>query len=147
MPLAIEPLDVPAPSEPMVLEVIHSVQCGITPKRLLLPNSDDEILSRTDEDVSSIRDGFSARAISDPSTTLERHLVRRFSPQLKYCFDNNVPNCVLEQTRTSILSCNPGPRRGMEGTIEGHYAGKWHIIALQEASDRVLSPRLPHEPL
>ena len=31
------------------------------------------------------------------------------------------------------MSWNPGPRRGKEGAIEEHIAGKWHIIALQEA--------------
>ena len=28
---------------------------------------------------------------------------------------------------------NLGPRRGREGVIEEHIAGKWHVIALQEA--------------
>ena len=31
------------------------------------------------------------------------------------------------------MSGSPGPRRGKEGAIEKHIAGKWHIIALQEA--------------
>ena len=35
--------------------------------------------------------------------------------------------------RVSILSWNPGPRRGKPGAIEKHTAGKWHFIALQEA--------------
>ena len=40
---------------------------------------------------------------------------------------------MLEQTRLSILRWNPGPRRGREGALEEHIAGKWHVIALQEA--------------
>ena len=70
MPLVIEPLDVPAPSE-------RYVQHRIAPKRLLLPHSDDEILSGIDDDVSSIRNGCTAWWISHPPTTLERHMVSK----------------------------------------------------------------------
>ena len=58
---------------------------------------------------------------------------RNPSPQPKYRFDTSVPNRLLEQTRISSLSWNPGPRRGRPGAIEEHIAGKGHIIALQEA--------------
>ena len=83
------------------------------PKRLLLQHSDDEILSGIDEDVSSIRDGHTVWAISDPATTLERHLLskggakpiyrdvhdrRHFSPQPKCCFDDKVPNHPSERS-------------------------------------------------
>ena len=34
---------------------------------------------------------------------------RHFSPKPEYRFDNSVPNRLLEQTRISILSWNPGP--------------------------------------
>ena len=79
---------------------------------------------------------------------LDRHLVskgsampvhrdsqegRHSSPKPEYRFDNSVPNRLGEQMRLSNLSWNPGPRRGKEGVIEKHIAGKWHIIALQEA--------------
>ena len=43
----------------------------------------------------------------------------------------------LVQKRLSIYNWNPGPRRGREGAIEKQIAGKWHLITLQEASDRV----------
>ena len=56
---------------------------------------------------------------------------RNPSLQPKYCFDTSLPNRLLEQTRTSILSWKPGPRRGRLGAIEEHIAGKWHTIALQ----------------
>ena len=136
-PLVTEPLDVPAPSERVVPEVTHPVQYGMLHIRLLLPRPDDEILSGFDKDVSSIRDGYNARIISDPDSTLVRHLVsagskpvfrdahdrRHFSPKLEYRFGNSVPNRLLEQTGLSILSWNPGPRRGREGAIEEHIAG------------------------
>ena len=70
-PLVIEPQDEPAPSKPIEPEVVHAVLFGIRPTRLLLPHSDDKIFSGTDEDVSSIRDGFTAWAMSDPSTALQ----------------------------------------------------------------------------
>ena len=47
--------------------------------------------------------------------------------------DNSKQNRQLEQTRISILSWNPGPRRGTPGAVEKHIAGKWHIIAPEEA--------------
>ena len=69
-PLVTEPQDEPAPSKQIVLEVVHAVPFGIRPKRLLLPHSDDTIFSETDEHVSSIRDGYTAWAMSDASTAL-----------------------------------------------------------------------------
>ena len=56
------------------------------------------------------------------------------------------PSVCFEQTRISILSWNPGPLRGKPGAIEEHIAGKWHVIALQEAVG-VPSTRVPLEPL
>ena len=79
---------------------------------------------------------YPAWAMSDPSTALWHHLAskgcakpifreaverRHFSPQPKYRFDNNAPNRSVQQTRISILSWNPGPRRGREGAIEEHF--------------------------
>ena len=134
--------------KPVVPEIVHPVQYGITPKRLLLPHSDTEILSYIDDDISSIRDGYTAWVMSDATTTRERHMAckgvavpafrkanerRNPSLQPKYRFDTSVPNRLLEQTRISILSWNLGPRRGRLGAIEEHIAGKWHIVALQEA--------------
>ena len=58
---------------------------------------------------------------------------RRILLHPKYRFDTSVPHRLLEQTRISIPSWNPGPRRGKPGAIEEHVAGKWHISALQEA--------------
>ena len=50
----------------------------------------------------------------------------------EYKFDTSKPNRLLAQTRISILTWNPGPRRGTPGAIERHVAGKWHVIAFQE---------------
>ena len=45
---------------------------------------------------------------------------RHPSPQPKYRFDTSVPNRLLKHTRISILSWNPGPRRGTPGAVEEH---------------------------
>ena len=118
------------------------------PRRIVSPYPYREILSGYEEDVSSIRDDFTAWVKSDPETILKRHVVdskgiypayreapaRRHSPSSSgYHFDNNVPNRSAEQTRRSVSNWNPGPRRGKAGAIESHIAGKWHIITLQEA--------------
>ena len=100
------PLDEPAALKPVVPEIVHPIQYGITPTRLLLPHSDTEILSYNDDDISSIRDGYTAWVMSDASTTRERHMActssavfafrkanerRNRSPQSKYRFDTSVP--------------------------------------------------------
>ena len=100
------------------------VQFGIFPKRLSLPYPDEEILSGYKEDVSSIRDGFSAWVKSDPETILRRHLVdakgakpafreaqdRKHSPtNEEYRFDADVPNRLTEQKWLCIYNWNPGP--------------------------------------
>ena len=43
------PPDEPAVVKPVVPEIVHPVQYGITPQRLLLPHSDTEILSHMDD--------------------------------------------------------------------------------------------------
>ena len=48
---------------------------AIFPDKLALPYPFDEILSGHEEDVSSIRDGFSAWVKTDPETLLKRHVV------------------------------------------------------------------------
>ena len=56
-PVFLGPPDEPAVMKPVVPKVVHPVQYGSTPKLLLLPHSDMEILSYIDDDISSIRDG------------------------------------------------------------------------------------------
>ena len=54
---------------------IHPKQFGAFPRSLVLPYSYEEILSGYEEDVSSIRDGFTAWVKADPETILRRHIV------------------------------------------------------------------------
>ena len=58
-----------------VCNFIHTKQFGLLPKSLILLYPDEEILSRHEEDVSSIRDGFSAWVTTDRESTLRRHIV------------------------------------------------------------------------
>ena len=82
---------------------------------------------------------------------LKRHLVNAKSANLafreppnnkhfpsndEYRFDTDVPNRLNEQKRLSIYNGNPGPRRGKEGAIEKHIAGKWHIIKHEFLTNR-----------
>ena len=136
-----EPWGVPVPSTTRVRNFFHPKQFGIFPKRLSLPYPDEEILSGYEEDVSSIRDGFSPWVKADPETILKRHLVDakganpafREAPARKHSPSNEEYRFHTEQKRLSIYDWNPGPRRGNEGAIEKHSAGTWHIITLQEA--------------
>ena len=70
-----EPLGAPVPPKTRVRNFAHPVQFGIFPKRLSLLYPDEEILSGYEEDVLSIRDGFSAWVKADPETILRRHFV------------------------------------------------------------------------
>ena len=118
---------------------IHPEQYGAFPRRIVLPYLYSEILSGYEEDVSSIRDDFTAWVKSDPETILQRHVVdlkgiylayreapaRRHSPSSSgYHFNNNVPNRSAEQTRLGFYNWNPGLRRGKAGAIESYIAEK-----------------------
>ena len=97
-----------------------------SPNRLLLPHPDDEMLSGSEEDVSSIRDGYTVWVMVDLASILERHLVilnsakptfreaqdRRHSSPNPECFNNDAPNRLRGQRKLSILTWNLGPRRG-----------------------------------
>ena len=126
----------------MVRNYFHPKQHGPFPYRLRLPYTNEEIYSGYEEEVSFIRDGFTAWV--DFETILERHAVdirkahaefreasarRHVTSYQKYHFDNDVP----AQRRLSIYNWNPGARRGKEGAIEKQIAGKWHIMTFQEA--------------
>ena len=43
----------------------------------------------------------------------------------------------IVQRRLSIYNWNDGPRRGKEDAFDQQFAGRWHIITLQEASEYV----------
>ena len=120
-----ELLGAPVLLKTRVRNFTHPVQFGILPKRLSLPYLDAGILSGYEEDASSIRDGISEVGSPD-------HLARKHSSSKEeYRFDADVPNRLTEQKRLSICNWNPGPRRGKEGAIEKHIAGKWQNITLQ----------------
>ena len=72
--MVVESLDTPAPSTSRFRDAIHPVQFGIFPNRLLLPHPDDEMLSGSEEDVSSIRDGYTVWVMVDLASILERPL-------------------------------------------------------------------------
>ena len=84
----------PAPLERAVPEVVHPVQYGIVPERIALRRPDDKILSGYDEDVSSTRDGYPTWGVSDPGSTLFRHLVSAGSanPVLRDAHDRLYPH-------------------------------------------------------
>ena len=123
------PPDEPLTLKPYVPEIIHNIQYRPPPQRLHLHRSDNEILTNFDEDVSSIRDGFTAWVGSNAAETRSRHFAnsspsgtapvfrkasekKSMSQLLEYQFDNRKPNRQQEQTRISILSWSSGPRRG-----------------------------------
>ena len=152
-PMIVEPLDSPASSTSRVRDAIHpGPSLAFFPNEFLLPHPDDEILSGYEDDVSSMRDGCTAWVKAAPASILESHLVNLNSanPAFRqaqdrkywltdeeYRFDTDVPNRLTEQKRLSIYNWKPGPRRGKEESIEKHIAGKWHIIALQEAIEHL----------
>ena len=132
----------------------HPKQFGPFPERLVLQHPDEEILSEFEEDVLSIRDGFSGWVKSDFVATLRRHTVHvksvsaafRDAPPRKhstscqgYHFNNDIPNRLTEQKRLSVKNWKLGPRHGKKGAIEKQIAEKWHFVALQQAIDMVTS--------
>ena len=117
----------PVPVAPKVPDVTPARQFGPAPQRLSLRRSDSELLTCFYEDTSSVRDETRMLETSGKAECSQRRIPEGSQ------FDASKPNRQREQTRLSIYSWNPGPRRGTPGAIEDHIAGKWHIIALQEA--------------
>ena len=113
------------PSKTRARHFIHPKQFVASPRRIVLPYSYGEILSRCEEDVSSTRDGFTAWVKSENENILRRHIVdvtraraasreapaRKHSPSCQgYHFNNDIPNRLTEQTRLNVYNWNPGPR-------------------------------------
>ena len=137
-----EPLGAPLQTKNRIRNFIHPKQCGIFPKRLTLPYRDEEISSGCEEDVSSIRDGFSAWVKTDPEITLRRHIVdakganpasrevpaRKHSPSCQeYHFNSDVFNLLIEQRRLSVNSWNPersSYRKTYCGEVAHHYPAR-----------------------
>ena len=154
-----EPPYEPVTLKPAIPEVIHPIQYGSTPQRLLLPRSDIEILMLFNDDISSNRDDNTVWVTADPTTLRARQMTNigeaapvfreaieiscpSFPPEFWF---TSRPNRLLEQTRISILSWNPRPRRGTPGAIEKHIAREMAHYRVTEGN-RVLSARFPHEP-
>ena len=96
-PVVIEPYDEPAPSKPIVLEVSIPSNMGSHPNGC----SDDEILSCIDENVTSIRHGNTAWAMSDPATTLERQMARNgcAKPNIREPYERSQTKIPFRQQR------------------------------------------------
>ena len=72
-----EPPDEPVTLKPVIPEVIHPIQYGSTPQRLLLSRSDIEILALFNDDTSSIRDDYTAWVTADPTAIRARHMTNK----------------------------------------------------------------------
>ena len=131
------------------LNFIHPKQLSPFLERLELPFPIEEILSGTEDVVSSGTDRYTTWVKTDPdcyfSTTYGRHSKgRRRVPSARrhdtfsqgFHFDN-APDRSLVQKRLSIYNWNSGHLRGKEGAFEKQIAGKWHVVTLQEAIDDV----------
>ena len=95
-----DPLGVPLLPKNRVCNFIHPKQLGPFPKSLISPYPEEEILSGYEEDVSSIRDGFSAWVTTDPENTLRRHIVdaKGDNPE------RHQPGNTLHPTRNTVLT-------------------------------------------
>ena len=121
MPLVIEPLDVPAPSEPIVPEVIHP---------------DDKILwyRRRRYPIQLQRWNGTWRVKGAPNQSTAMLTIEDTFLPAKILFRQQRAQPFTRATRKNILSWNSGPRRRRAGAIEEHIAGKWHTIAPQRSS-------------
>ena len=111
----------------------HPKHHGPFPDRLRLPYPDEEIISGYEEEVSSIRDGFTAWVKADFETVLARRVPRSIRQKTRYILSS----ISLRQRRPQPFTCaekaqctqlEPRTRRGKEGAIEKQIAGKWHVI-------------------
>ena len=124
---------------------IHPKQLSRFPERLELLFPSEEILSGSEDIVSSGTDQFTTWVKTDPDA-LVRHMVdvqkdtadfREASDRKAYRFKYKLPNRSPVQKGLSIYNWNPGPRRGKEDAFEKQISGRWHVITLQEASEYV----------
>ena len=93
--------------------------------------------------ASGVKDGFTLKGVWDRRALGRRHMAvkectrasfsqaaprRAWAPQ-PHSVDRAASAPVSEQTRRlSVLSWNPGPKRGTLGAIEQHIAGPWHVM-------------------
>ena len=72
-----EPPNEPGTLKPAIPEVVHPIQYGSTPQRLLLPRSDIEILTLFNDDILSKRDEYTVWVTADPTAVRARHMTNR----------------------------------------------------------------------
>ena len=112
--------------------------------------SKEDIFSSFNSDGSAIVEGYVGDGIWDQNTIRRlhnrgnqvpafsvAHERRAVAPQPCSNLDRAACDLLLDQTRISISSRHPGPRRGTPGAIENHIAGRWHVIALQESVEHL----------
>ena len=118
--------EAPLPPPKHRCNFVHPKQLSTCPERLKLTYPNGEILPVYEEDVSFIRDHFTASVKADPNDTLQRHRLMFERPSqnlarhlcegkrhpLKNFFDSSIPNRSSVQKRLSIFNWNLGLRRG-----------------------------------
>ena len=124
---------------------IHPRQLSPLAERLELPFSNDEILC-------GYEDQFTAWVKMSAHEILVQHVVdvQRATADFREASERRPATSSqtirvnkhfaarsLVQKRLSINNWNLGPRRGKEHAFEKQSAGRWHIISLQEASEKV----------
>ena len=133
-------------------DFIHPRQLSPFPERLVLPFSNEVILSGYEEFESSGTDLFTSWVKISEHEILVQHMVDiekataefREASERKHATSSHMNSssklfatCSIVQRRLRIYNWNPGPRRGKEDAFEQKIAGRLHIITLQEASDYV----------
>ena len=131
---------------------IHPRQLSPFPERLVLPFSNDVILSEYEEFDSSGPDLFTSWVKKSEHEILVQHTVDiekataefREASETKHATSSHMNSSTtrfatrsIVQRRLSIYNWNSGPRREKEDAFEQQIAGRWHIITLQETSDYV----------
>ena len=132
-------------------DFIHPRQLSPFPERLVLPFSNEVFLSGYEELDSSGNDLFTSWVKLSEHEILVEHMVdiERATAEFREAYERKATFSRMNsankhfatrwvvQKRLSIHNWNPGPRRGKEDAFEKQIAGRWHIITLQEPSEKV----------
>ena len=140
-------------------DFIHPRQLSPFPERLVLPFSNEVILSGYEELDSSGNDLFTSWANLSDHEILVQHMVDiekataefREAYERKHAASSHMNSSKkrsatrsMVQRGLSIYNWNPGPPRGKEDAFEQQIAGSWHNITLQEA--RASNESVPRDP-
>ena len=133
-------------------DFLHPRQLSPFPERLVLPFSNEVILSGYEELDSSGNDLFTSWLKLSDHEILVQHMVDiekategfREAYERKHATSSHMNSSrkrfatrSIVQKRLSIYNWNPGPRQRKEDAFEQQIAGRRHIITLQEASEYV----------